>query len=70
MDEIHFQAEEFIDVGGRVVVPMRLRARGRGTGLDGEQDLVMVWTLRDGKAVRMDPYPTKEAALAALEGRG
>ncbi len=65
MEEVRFEPEEFIDAGERVVVPVRLVARGRGTGIEVEQRLVMVWTLRDGKVTRLDPYATKEEALAA-----
>jgi ketosteroid isomerase-like protein len=65
MEEIRFEPEEFIDAGERVVVPMRLVARGRGTGIEAEQRLAMVWTLREGKAVRLDTYATKAEALAA-----
>jgi ketosteroid isomerase-like protein len=65
MEEIRFEPEEFIDAGERVVVPVRLVARGRGTGIEAEQRLAMVWTLREGKAVRLDTYPTKAEALAA-----
>jgi ketosteroid isomerase-like protein len=65
MEEIRFEAEEFVDAGERVVVPTRLIARGRGTGIDTEQRLTMVWTVRGGKAVRLDSYGTKAEALAA-----
>jgi ketosteroid isomerase-like protein len=66
MEEVRFEPEEFIEAGGRVVVPVRLVARGRGTGIEAEQRLVMVWTLREGKMVRLDAYATKAEALAAV----
>jgi ketosteroid isomerase-like protein len=66
MDEVRFEPAEFIDAGGRVVVPARLIARGRDTGIEAEQSVVFVWTLRDGKALRLDTYPTKAQALAAV----
>jgi ketosteroid isomerase-like protein len=65
MEEIRFEPEKFIDAGERVVVPVRLVARGRGTGIEAEQRLAMVWTLREGKAVRLDTYATTAEALAA-----
>jgi ketosteroid isomerase-like protein len=66
MEEVRFEPEEFIDAGERVVVSTRLVARGRETGIEAEQRVVMVWTLRDGKVLRVAPYATKEEALAAV----
>jgi ketosteroid isomerase-like protein len=71
MDEIRWDAREFHEAGDRVVVEFTLRARGKTTGLAFGQDAVMVWTLRDGKAVRVDLYPTLDEAMAAAqEGSG
>jgi ketosteroid isomerase-like protein len=50
-----------------VLVEFTLRARGRTTGLDFGQEAVMVWQLRDGKAIRLYLYPTLEQAVAAVE---
>jgi ketosteroid isomerase-like protein len=65
MDEIRWDPREFHDAGDRIVVEFTLRARGKTTGLDFGQDAVMVWELRDGKAVRLDLYPTLAEAMAA-----
>lgn len=67
MDEIRWDAREFHEAGDRVVVEFTLRARGKTTGLAFGQDAVMVWTLRDGKAVRVDLYPTLDEAMAAAQ---
>lgn len=67
MEEIRFEPEEMIDVGaGRVVVCLRVSARGRGTGIPVEQRLAQVWTIRGDKAVRARTYVDKGAALAAV----
>jgi len=65
MDQIRWDARGFRQVGHRVVVEFTLRARGKTTGLDFGQDAVMVWELRDSKAIRLDLYPTLDQALAA-----
>ena len=65
MDEIRFEPQEFIDAGDRVVVPARLVARGRDTGIEAVQHLTMVWTLRDGRAIGCETYATKDEALEA-----
>jgi uncharacterized protein len=69
MDEIRFEPREFREAGGSVIVPVTLTARGRTTGIEARQDLVMTWTLRDGKAVRVDAFATVEEALQAVEER-
>jgi ketosteroid isomerase-like protein len=69
MDEIRWDAREFHEAGDKVVVEFTLRARGKTTGLSFGQEAVMVWTLRDGKAIRVDLFPTLDQALeAAAEG--
>jgi ketosteroid isomerase-like protein len=65
MDEIRFVPDEFIEVGDRVVVPMRVLAKGKETGIEVEQHAVQVWTLRDGMALRINAYATREDALEA-----
>ncbi len=66
MDEIRFDVDELIDADDRVVAVSRLVARSRTTGLELEQGVTLVWTLRDGRAVRMDPYATREEGLRAV----
>jgi ketosteroid isomerase-like protein len=65
MDEIRWDPKSFSEAGDRVIVEFTLRARGKTTGLDFGQDAVMVWTLRDGKAISLELYPTLEEARAA-----
>jgi ketosteroid isomerase-like protein len=68
MDEIRWEPRGFREAGDRVIVEFTLRARGKTTGLDFGQDGVMLWQLRDGKAIRLDVFPTLEEALAAADG--
>ena len=65
-----WEAEDFVDVGDRVVVVLRLYAKGRHSGVDVERLDGAVWTMRGGKAVRLDYYGSKEEALRSvgLEG--
>jgi ketosteroid isomerase-like protein len=69
MDGIRWDAHRFHEVGDRVVVEFTLRARGKTTGLDFGQDAVMVWELRDGKAIGLQLFPTLDEAMAAA-GQG
>ena len=69
MDEVRFEPREFRDAGGRVIVPTTLRARGRTTGIETQQELVMVWSLREGQAIRVETYGTLNEALDAAAER-
>ena len=55
--------EELIDMGDRVVATVRFRARGRGSGIEIDGRLYDVFTLRDGKIVRMDQFTEEADAL-------
>jgi ketosteroid isomerase-like protein len=61
----HVEAQEIFAGGDRVVVSVRHRGRGRLSGADVDQTFAMVWTLRDGRAARMDMFPTLDEALEA-----
>jgi ketosteroid isomerase-like protein len=67
MEEIRWEPREFRQVGDRVVVEFTLHARGKTTGLEFGQEAVMVWELRDGKAIGLTVHPTLDEALAAAQ---
>jgi ketosteroid isomerase-like protein len=58
--------EEFEDRGDRVVVTVRLRGRGRGSGIEIDARFYDVYSLRDGKIVRMDQFTARSQALKAV----
>jgi ketosteroid isomerase-like protein len=70
MDEIRFQPHEFREVGDWVVIPFRMTARGRATGLEGSIDGVMAWKIRDGLLVRCRVFSEIDEALAAIDEAG
>jgi ketosteroid isomerase-like protein len=63
------EAEEILDAGDRVLVMILHRGRGMTSGIEVSQRYAMVWTFRDGRAVRMDMYATREEALEAIGSR-
>jgi ketosteroid isomerase-like protein len=67
MDEVRFDPHEYREVSDWVVIPFRLTARGRATGLEAGIDGVMAWRLRDGLAVRCLVFAELEEALAEVE---
>ena len=63
---VRMEPEDFLEVGeNRVVVLLRMHMRGKGSGVEVEARTNNVWTLRDGKAVRMAVYNNKAEALQA-----
>ena len=63
-----FEPLELVDAGERVVVSERLVGKGKGSGVEVAQSWGAIWTVRDGRVVRMElGYPDREAALAAAE---
>ena len=68
MDRVRFEADDFIPVGERVVVPLTLRARGRTPGIETAQKVVQIWDIKDEKAYRVEVYATLEDAMAAARG--
>lgn len=70
MDEVRFEPGNFVENRGRVIVPVTLIARGRSTGIEARQELVLVWWLRDGKAVRLAAFAGLDEAMAATEEDG
>ena len=62
---IQVDAEEFRDADDEVVVLGRLRARGRASGIDLDVPMGFVWTLRDGKVVRIRSFSEQADALRA-----
>ncbi len=64
-DDIRFEPQEYLDAGDRVVVLARLVGRGKSSGVAVERTWAYVWTLRDGKALRMEGYADRAEAMAA-----
>ena len=52
--------------GDRVLHAMQQFARARGSDVEIEEGLYMVWWFRDGRAVRMEMYNSSEQAEAAF----
>ncbi len=67
LDEIWFRAEEFIPIGeDRVAVALRWGGKGKGSGaVVQETGETWLFTLRRGKVVRVQEFPTRELALEA-----
>jgi ketosteroid isomerase-like protein len=64
-EELEVTAEQFIDAGERVFVTAHFRGRGRASGIPVDARLYEVYTLSDGKIVRIDEFTDRNAAFQA-----
>ena len=62
----HQEVRELIDAGDDVVAVVHETARMRESGATLDRDLIFVFTLREGRAVRWRVFETKEDALEAV----
>jgi ketosteroid isomerase-like protein len=65
-ESLRLELEELTEVGGHVVAVVLGHGRGRVSELALESRFCQVWTVREGRAFRMEEYATREAALASL----
>jgi ketosteroid isomerase-like protein len=66
-DQFVIEADEFHEHGDRVAVSVRQRARGGVSGVEVEVRIGHLWTVRNGKAIRLEVFPAREDALRAAE---
>ena len=66
MAEIRFTPERIWDAGDAVVVALNVTAKGRQTAISVAQRPVTVWTMRDGKVLRVAVYASLAEGLASV----
>jgi ketosteroid isomerase-like protein len=64
-DELVMTGKEFIDAGDQVVVRSLHKSRGAESGVPVETDVWYVFTVRAGKATRVDIFNDRSEALEA-----
>ncbi len=66
-DNFETTVEEMVEAGERVVSVSKYRARGRRSGVEIDGPLQFgVWSFRDGRVTRVEWYPSRDEALAAV----
>lgn len=66
-------AVELLDVkelGGHVVASMRQRGRGKASGAEVDNHFTHVWTLRDGRAIRLQSFANRDDAVRYAQRSG
>jgi ketosteroid isomerase-like protein len=70
-DDTGMRPRQLIEATGeKVVAAVVLHGRVKGTGETAEFELFHVWTLRDGRAVRFEGYPSLDEALQGAGANG
>jgi ketosteroid isomerase-like protein len=62
-DLVEFEPERFVESGDHIVVVIRMRGTGKGSGVPVEDRIAHLWTMRDGKAWRMQVYSDPDQAI-------
>jgi uncharacterized protein len=65
-EDFSIDVEESFDRGDEVVVFLRFRGRGRGSDAGLEAPMAHVWTIREGKAIRLRQFLNRADALEAV----
>jgi ketosteroid isomerase-like protein len=68
-ESMGLELEELTEAGEHVVAVVLGHGRGRASELALESRFCQLWTVREGRALRMEEHATREAALAATEKR-
>jgi ketosteroid isomerase-like protein len=63
-EEWRFEPEQFLDAGDRVVVLVRVVARGGSSGVNLDRETAHIWTIMDGRVTRCEVYLDRSEALA------
>ena len=67
---LRFEAEKFFEAaGGEIVVFMRVRGRGVGSGVEIDNRIAWVWTFRGDEAIRLVVYEEQAEAVEAVGSR-
>jgi uncharacterized protein len=64
-DDLRVELGEPSPIGDQVVFVVRGHGRGHTSGIELHNQFCQVWTLRRGRAVRMEEYATRDQGLAA-----
>ena len=65
-DEFHVEPEEMIDAGEDVVVMIRVRGRGRESGVEVDTpSFPQIWSFEEGRVARVSMHRSRDDALRA-----
>ena len=69
-EELQLEPEDVIDLGDRLLVLVRMKARVRDSEAEIDAQIAHVWEFRGGRAVRWSVYGDRAAAVRAVSAAG
>jgi ketosteroid isomerase-like protein len=69
-DDFAVELLDVEEVAGHVVVSMRQGGRGKASGAEVYNRFTHVWTLRDGRAIRLQSFANRDDAVRYAERSG
>ena len=69
-EDLRYEIEDVVDLGGRYLVMLRMRARVRDSEAELDAQVAHIWEFRNGRAVRWDAYGDRADALRSLQASG
>jgi ketosteroid isomerase-like protein len=64
-EEWTFEPEKFFDLGERILVFIRFRATGKGSGLQTDAPMALLLTVRNGRVIEWGQFGDRRNALEA-----
>ena len=62
-DDFTVELLEVEELDGHVLASMRQRGRGKASGAEVDHDFTHVWTLRDGRAIKLQSFAHRDDAV-------
>ena len=69
-DDFSIDLLEVEELDGHVVASMRQRGRGKASGAEVDDHITHVWTLADGRAIRLQSFAHRDDAVRYVERSG
>jgi uncharacterized protein len=60
------ETEDVIAGEGCILILLRSRSQGKGSGISVEAQYAHLWTMQDGRGMRVDAYFDRDEALSAM----
>ena len=68
-DDFTVELLDVEELAGHVVVSMRQRGRGKSSGAEVDDHITHVWSLRDGRATRLQSFADRDEAIEYVRRR-
>jgi ketosteroid isomerase-like protein len=69
-DDFTVELLEVEELAGHVVASLRQRGRGKASGAEVDHRFTHVWTLRDGRAIRLQSFAHRDDAIRHAQRSG